>query len=74
MLVALMNLDGRLITSTNAAPLPPEKFCFGTGPDPFEDVSCHKGLGTCQKAEDDFIANGGTVFGSCHNIFKHVKP
>jgi hypothetical protein len=74
----MMNFDAKLVTTAYAAPLPTDKFCFGTGPfdpsDPFGNVSCYKGLGTCKKAEVDFISNGGTVFGSCTNVFKHVKP
>jgi hypothetical protein len=75
-LIALMSLDGRLIMSANASltTVPGERFCFQTGPDPFEDARCFKGPANCQKAEDEFIANGGTVFGPCHHAFKHVKP
>ncbi|HJU77974.1 MAG TPA: hypothetical protein VJ599_00215 [Nitrososphaeraceae archaeon] len=76
MLVCLTNLDGEITKSANATLdfTRAERFCFQTGPDPFEDAQCFKGPHNCQKALEEVIANGGTVTGPCTHAFKPVKP
>jgi hypothetical protein len=67
LLVALMNLDGRLIMSAYAVQPHNLKFCFATT-DSVVTGACAQSLGACKKTQDNFVSNGYTIATPCHKV------